>query len=186
MSFEVKAEGVDVQQLLADVYRRIDERKRGALHRRGAALHRRAPARGRAHGRELRADLVDEFRARDAQWNFSFETETIYRSSRGRRRPGARDRAAAAAPGAEAVLEPEPDDRGAVAAVGPQPLLRPPAAQPRARAEPAEPREPGAAQPQPAARGPARGARAAREDARGHGASYRHEARPERTAEPGR
>jgi hypothetical protein len=33
--------------------------------------------------RELRADLLDELRARDAQWNFTFDPQTIYRSSRG-------------------------------------------------------------------------------------------------------
>ncbi len=41
MSFEVKAEGVDVQRLFADVYKRIAEPEAGAVHRGGAAFHRR-------------------------------------------------------------------------------------------------------------------------------------------------
>jgi len=82
MSFEVKPRGMDVERLLADV-----QPDRGAppgrpLLRRRAALHRRARPRGGPPGRDLRADLVDEFRARDAQWNFAFDPETLYRSSR--------------------------------------------------------------------------------------------------------
>jgi hypothetical protein len=34
-------------------------------------------------GGELLGDLLEEFRARDPQWNYLFEAETIYRSSRG-------------------------------------------------------------------------------------------------------
>ena len=83
MSFEVKAEGVDVQQLLADVYKRIATRKEGLYTEDELRFIAEHPLEGVLTGRELRADLVDEFRSRDAQWNFSFETETIYRSSRG-------------------------------------------------------------------------------------------------------
>ncbi len=83
MSFEVKAEGVDVQQLLADVYRRIAERKEGLYTDEELRFIAEHPLEGVLTGRDLRADLLDEFRARDGQWNFSFETETIYRSSRG-------------------------------------------------------------------------------------------------------
>jgi len=83
VSFEVKAEGVDVQQLLADVYKRIATRKEGLYTEEELRFIAEHPLEGVLTGRELRADLVDEFRSRDAQWNFSFETETIYRSSRG-------------------------------------------------------------------------------------------------------
>jgi hypothetical protein len=83
VSFEVKAEGVDVQKLLADVYKRIAERKEGLYtdeELRFIAEHPLEPVLG---ARDLRADLVNELRARDAQWNFSFDEQTIYRSSRG-------------------------------------------------------------------------------------------------------
>jgi hypothetical protein len=83
MSFEVKAEGVDVQQLLADVYKRIAARKDGLYTEDELRFIAEHPLEGVLTGRDLRADLQDEFRSRDAQWNFSFETETIYRSSRG-------------------------------------------------------------------------------------------------------
>jgi hypothetical protein len=84
MSFEVEAEGVDVARLLADVHKRIEERRKAGLYTDEELrfIAERA-LEGVLTGRDLRADLVDEFRARDAQWNFAFDEETLYRSSRG-------------------------------------------------------------------------------------------------------
>jgi hypothetical protein len=83
MSFEIKAEGVDVLALLADIHRRIDERKQGLYTDEELRFISERVLEGVLTGRELSADLLDEFRARDAQWNFTFDPETIYRSSRG-------------------------------------------------------------------------------------------------------
>jgi hypothetical protein len=84
MSFEVEADGVDVARLLADVHNRIEERRKAGLYTDEELrfIAERA-LEGVLTGRDLRADLVDEFRARDAQWNFAFDEETLYRSSRG-------------------------------------------------------------------------------------------------------
>jgi len=84
MSFELKAEGVDVQQLLADVHNRIEERRQAGLYTdEELRFIAERTLEGVLTGRDLRADLLEEFRARDAQWNFAFDPETIYRSSRG-------------------------------------------------------------------------------------------------------
>ena len=84
MSFEVKAEGVDVERLLADVHNRIEQRRQAGLYTdEELRFIAERTLEGVLTGRDLRADLVDEFRARDAQWNFAFDPETIYRSSRG-------------------------------------------------------------------------------------------------------
>jgi hypothetical protein len=84
MSFEVKAEGVDVERLLADVHNRIEERRKSGLYtEEELRFIAERPLEAALTGRELRADLVDEFRARDGQWNFAFDPETLYRSSRG-------------------------------------------------------------------------------------------------------
>jgi hypothetical protein len=84
MSFEIEAEGLDVARLLADVHRRIEERRASGLYTeeelRYIAERRLEPV---LQARDLSAALVEEFRARDAQWNFSFAPDTIYRSSRG-------------------------------------------------------------------------------------------------------
>lgn len=84
MSFEVKADDVDVERLLADVHNRIEERRKAGLYTDEELrfIAERA-LEGVLTGRDLRADLVEEFRARDAQWNFAFDEETLYRSSRG-------------------------------------------------------------------------------------------------------
>ncbi len=83
MSFEVKAEGVNIWQLLADVYKNIEARKQGLYTEQELRFIAEHPLEGVLAARDLRADLEEEFRARDAQWNFSFEKEAIYRSSRG-------------------------------------------------------------------------------------------------------
>lgn len=84
MSFEIKAEGVDVARLLADVHNRIEERRKaGPYTEEELRFIAERALEGVLTGRDLRADLVDEFRARDGQWNFTFDPETLYRSSRG-------------------------------------------------------------------------------------------------------
>jgi hypothetical protein len=84
MSFEVKAEGVDIERLLADVHNRIEERRTAGLYTdEELRFIAERVLEGVLSGRDLRADLMDEFRARDGQWNFSFDEETLYRSSRG-------------------------------------------------------------------------------------------------------
>jgi hypothetical protein len=83
MSFEVRADGVDLQRLLAEVYRRIEERKTGLYTEEELRFIAERPLEPVLTGRELRADLGLEFGSRDTQWNFSFDPETLYRSSRG-------------------------------------------------------------------------------------------------------
>ena len=83
MSFEIGAPGVDVETIMREIRERIEEKKKGlytedeireiAERRLDAVLE----------GRDLRADLIQDFRAQPSRWNFAFETETIYRSSRG-------------------------------------------------------------------------------------------------------
>lgn len=84
MSFEIEAEGLDVARLLADVYRRIEERRASGLYTEEELRYiAERPLEPVLQARDLSAALVEEFRARDAQWNFSFDPDTIYRSSRG-------------------------------------------------------------------------------------------------------
>jgi hypothetical protein len=62
MGFEIKAAGVTEEEVREIAGRALE-----------AVLE----------GGELRGDLLDEFRARDDRWNYSFGRETLYRSSRG-------------------------------------------------------------------------------------------------------
>lgn len=83
MSFEIKADGVDAERL-GQMIREQIEAKSGELYSEEelrALADRGLEAVLRAG--ELRGVLLEEFRARDGQWNYSFETDTVYRSSRG-------------------------------------------------------------------------------------------------------
>jgi hypothetical protein len=83
MSFEIKAEGVDVHRLLAEIHRRIEERREGLYTEEELRFIAERALEGVLQPHDLRADLVEEFRSRDGQWNYAFDAETIYRSSRG-------------------------------------------------------------------------------------------------------
>jgi hypothetical protein len=83
MTFEIKAGDVNVAEIMEGIRQRIEEKKQGlyteaeireiAEHRLDAVLD--------AH--DLNVDLVKDFRAEPPRWNFLFDPETIYRSSRG-------------------------------------------------------------------------------------------------------
>ena len=84
MSFEIEAEGLDVERLLADVHRRIEERRKSGLYTEEELRYiAERPLEPVLRARDVSAALVGEFRALDAQWNYSFDPETIYRTSRG-------------------------------------------------------------------------------------------------------
>jgi hypothetical protein len=84
MSFDVKPGGMELLELLAEVHRRISARQeQGLFSEEELRFIAERPLEGVLQGRDLRADLVDEFRGRDSQWNFSFGKDEIYRSSRG-------------------------------------------------------------------------------------------------------
>jgi hypothetical protein len=83
MGFEIKADGVDVEGIRREIRERIATKKGNlysaeelqALAERGLEAVLKAG--------ELRGALLEEFRRRDPQWNYSFDPETVYRSSRG-------------------------------------------------------------------------------------------------------
>jgi hypothetical protein len=83
MSFEIKAEGVDVERLLAEIERRIAER-RGVLYTEEELRYiAERPLEPVLQPHEVRGDLLEEFQRRDSSWNYSFDAETLYRSSHG-------------------------------------------------------------------------------------------------------
>jgi hypothetical protein len=84
MSFEIKADGVDVERLRRAIRDRIEEKKKDGLvtEEEVREIAERALEAVLEAG-DLRGDLLDEFRARDERWNYSFGRETLYRSSRG-------------------------------------------------------------------------------------------------------
>jgi hypothetical protein len=83
MSFEIKAEDVDVEAIMASIRQRIEEKKKG-LYTEEEIRHiaeRRLDA--VLDAREISAALLADFRQEPQRWNYTFEFETIYKSSRG-------------------------------------------------------------------------------------------------------
>jgi hypothetical protein len=83
MSFEIKAEGIDVERLVAEVQRRVAERRGKLYTEEELRFIAERPLEGVVQPHDVRADLRDEFRGRDASWNYSFDARTLYRSSHG-------------------------------------------------------------------------------------------------------
>jgi hypothetical protein len=84
MSFEIEGGGLELERLLADLHRRIEERRKSGLYTEEELRYiAERPLEPVLQARDVSAALLEEFRARDAQWNFSFDPETLYRSSRG-------------------------------------------------------------------------------------------------------
>jgi hypothetical protein len=83
MSFEIRAEGVDVGRI-EDAIRKEIQRKKGDLYTEEEirVLSERSLEEV-LRGGELSGGLLEDIRARDGQWNYSFDPETLYRSSRG-------------------------------------------------------------------------------------------------------
>lgn len=83
MSFEIRSEDVDVEAIMRGIRKRIEEKRKGlysdeeirelAEHQLDAVLD--------AH--EFNSDLVADFRSEPQRWNFQFNPQTLYRSSRG-------------------------------------------------------------------------------------------------------
>jgi hypothetical protein len=83
MTFEIGAEGVDVEKIMRGIRERIEEKKKGLYTEEEIREIAERRLEAVLEARDLRADLIQDFRAEPSRWNFSFETETIYRSSRG-------------------------------------------------------------------------------------------------------
>jgi hypothetical protein len=83
MSFEIQADGVDVDAIMKAIRERIEKKKQGLYTE--AEVREIAERRLEAmlDAKDLRADLVDRFREESDRWNFTFDPEAIYRSSRG-------------------------------------------------------------------------------------------------------
>jgi hypothetical protein len=83
MSFEIKADGVDVGRIEDAIQSEI-KRKKGDLYtEEEIRLLSERTLEEVLRGGELSGNLLEDFRTRDGQWNYSFGPNTLYRSSRG-------------------------------------------------------------------------------------------------------
>jgi hypothetical protein len=83
VTFRISAEGVDVDEVMREVRRRIAQKKDGLLSDaevRQIAEHRLDPVLDKADvSNRLLQELLDD----PARWGYAFDAETLYRSSRG-------------------------------------------------------------------------------------------------------
>lgn len=84
MSFRISGEGVDAAAVMADIRRVIEEKKRAGLltdeEVREIAEHPLHPV---LQAHDLALSLLGELLESKSRWNYAFDTETVYRSSRG-------------------------------------------------------------------------------------------------------
>jgi len=84
MTFEARAAGVDVEEVMRQIRARIEEKRRQGLltdaEVREIAEH---PLERVLDAHDFKPDLLSEFRAHPERWNFAFDPATLYRSSRG-------------------------------------------------------------------------------------------------------
>lgn len=83
MTFEIKAADVDVEAIMAAIRKRIEEKKKGLYTE--AELREIAERRLEAvlDAHDFSSRMLADFRSEPRRWNFLFDPETIYRSSRG-------------------------------------------------------------------------------------------------------
>ncbi len=84
MTFEIPAEGVDVEKLMREIRASIAEKKKAGLltdeEIREIASRPLPPV---LHPHDLKSGLLPELLEQPSRWNFAFEADTVYRSSRG-------------------------------------------------------------------------------------------------------
>ena len=82
MSFEIRSADVDVEEIMRQIRKRIEAKRQGLYSDEEIKdiAERRLDAVLDAH--EFNSDFVADFRSPAASWNFQFNPETLYRSSR--------------------------------------------------------------------------------------------------------
>lgn len=82
-TFSVKGTDVDVDSIMTTIRKRISEKRKGLYTEEEVREIAEMKLDSVLDANEFNSDFVAAFRARDAQWNYSFDPETIYASSRG-------------------------------------------------------------------------------------------------------
>ena len=82
-TFTVKGQDVDVEAIMATIRKRIEEKRKGLYTESEIREIAEMKLDSALDASEFNSDFVTAFRARDEEWNFSFDPDTLYASSRG-------------------------------------------------------------------------------------------------------
>ncbi len=83
MSIEIESKDVDVRKIMAEIRERIAEKKRGLYTEEEIREIAERKLEAVLESRQFNPDFLKDFKTKSEVWNYSFNPETIYRTSRG-------------------------------------------------------------------------------------------------------
>jgi hypothetical protein len=84
VTFEIRAEGVDTEQVLREIRESIEEKKKaGLITEEEIREIASRPLRPVLQPHDLKSGLLAELLEQPSRWNFAFDADTLFRSSRG-------------------------------------------------------------------------------------------------------
>lgn len=83
MSIEIESKDVDVRQIMAEIRERIAEKKRGLYTDEEIREIAERKLEAVLEARQFNPDFLKDFKTKSEVWNYSFNPETIYKTSRG-------------------------------------------------------------------------------------------------------
>ena len=83
MSIEIESKDVDVRKIMSDIRERIAEKKRGLYTDEEIREIAERKLEAVLETRQFNPDFLKDFKTKSEVWNYTFNPETIYRTSRG-------------------------------------------------------------------------------------------------------
>ncbi len=83
MSIEIESKDVDVRKIMAEIRERIAEKKRGLYTDEEIREIAERKLEAVLESRQFNPDFLKDFKTKSEVWNYTFNPETIYRTSRG-------------------------------------------------------------------------------------------------------
>jgi hypothetical protein len=83
MSIEIESKDVDVRKIMAEIRERIAEKKRGLYTDEEIREIAERKLEAVLEARQFNPDFLKDFKSKSEVWNYTFNPDTIYRTSRG-------------------------------------------------------------------------------------------------------
>jgi hypothetical protein len=83
MSIEIQSKDVDVRKIMSEIRERIAEKKRGLYTDEEIKEIAERKLEAVLETRQFNPDFLKDFKTKSDVWNYTFDTESIYRTSRG-------------------------------------------------------------------------------------------------------
>lgn len=83
MSIEIESKDVDVKKIMSEIRERIAEKKRGLYTEEEIREIAERKLEAVLEARQFNPDFLKDFKTKSEAWNYTFNPETIYKTSRG-------------------------------------------------------------------------------------------------------